>query len=239
MSQLQSSFDRTIDWDAYWAESGDVGADDANGSAAHLVDPVLSFLEWAGAPEAYADVGCGGGALTRAVGERYPDADVWGFDAAKPVVEANCERVRRSASETVQYERARLPAFDPGRQFDIVTCVFTLCYVPQVEAALEALYEAVAPGGYLVCTYHNRYAAALFRRFAAAPEERLPDDGAWKPDRFADRFELVLEEESTLSYDRIHETLGTWPQSVWSVTPDVERYAAWRQNPLVYVPKGT
>lgn len=239
MSKLQPSFDRTIDWDAYWAESGDVGADDANGSAAHLVDPVLSFVEWAGEPNTYADVGCGGGVLTRAVSGRYPDTDVWGFDAAETVVEANRDRVARTDSESVQYDRASLPAFDPDGQFDIVTCVFTLCYVREVEAALEALYEAVAPGGYLVCTYHNRYAAALFRRFAAAPEEHLPDDGAWEPDRFADRFELVIEEESILSYDRIHEILGTWPQSVWSVTPDIEHYAAWRQNPFVYVPKGT
>jgi SAM-dependent methyltransferase len=237
MSNMEPSFERTIDWEAYWAASTDVADDDANGSAAYLVDPLLSFLDWAGAPESYADVGCGGGVLTRAVAEEYPDTAVYGFDASRTVVEANRARTGQATGRSVQYDRGALPDFEPEQRFDVISCVFTLCYVPEVEAALQALYEAVAPGGYLVCTYHNRYAAALFRHFAAEPEEHLPADGAWDPDRFEDRFELVIEEVSTLSYDRIHETLGTWPQSLWSVADETERYPAWRQNPLVYIPK--
>jgi len=117
-----------------------------------------------------------------------------------------------------------------------VTAFFTLCYVADVERALRNLYDAVAPGGCLVLTYHNRLAQSLFETFAAAPEAHLPEDGAWDPETFADRFELVVEGENLLSYDRIHDVLGTWPRSVWSAV-DAERYRAWRQNPLVYVPK--
>lgn len=129
-----------------------------------------------------------------------------------------------------------LPDFDPDRQFELVTAFFTLCYVPQVERALQALYDAVAPGDHLVMNYHNRHARSLFETFARDPHEYLGAESTWDPDHFTDRFELVLEGENLLSYDRIQQTLDTWPESVWSVV-DAERYGAWKQNPLVYVPK--
>ncbi|MFB6227013.1 MAG: hypothetical protein ABEH88_00240 [Halobacteriales archaeon] len=59
----------------------------------------------------------------------------------------------------------------------------------------------------------------------------------WDPDQFADRFELTIEGENLLSYERIQAVLGTWPRSVFSVAEDVEQYAAHRYEPLVYVPK--
>ncbi len=62
----------------------------------------------------------------------------------------------------------------------------------------------------------------------------LPD---FDPDSFEDRFELLIEGENLLSHERIHERLGTWPQSIWSVAGEDERYPAWRHNPMVYVPK--
>lgn len=51
------------------------------------------------------------------------------------------------------------------------------------------------------------------------------------------RFELVTSGESLLSYDRIHDILGTWPRSVFSVATDTDAYGAHRHEPLVYVPK--
>lgn len=234
---MSERFTGTIDWEEYWTGTEDVSTDDANASADLLVEPFLTFLEWAGTPSSYADVGCGGGALVRAVADEYPDASIVGFDAAESVVEENRRGDRGTGEDRVQFQRAHLPEFEPPRNFEIVSALFTLCYVGDVTEALEALYEAVAPGGYLVCTYHNRHAAALFRKFAEAPHEHIRPSSAWDPDRFADRFRLVIEEESTLSYRRIHEILGRWPQSVWAVDDELEPYGAWRQNPFVYIPK--
>lgn len=234
---MSQPFDGTIDWEEYWTSAEDVSTDEANASAEFLVEPFLAFLEWAGEPMSYADVGCGGGTLVTAVADRYPQTSIIGYDAAESVIEQNRADHRGTYGTRVAFERARLPEFDPDRTFDIVSSVFTLCYVRDIRAALEALYEAVAPGGYLVCTYHNRYAAALFRKFAAAPHEHIPPSSGWDPDRFADRFSLVLEEESVLSHRRIHDILGRWPQSLWSVDEDVDPYGAWRQNPFVYIPK--
>ena len=86
-------------------------------------------------------------------------------------------------------------------------------------------------------TYHNRLARAQFGSVAEAPEERLDQSSPFEPRRYTERFELLIEGENLLSYDRIHDVLGTRPRSVWSVVSEDLRYPAWRHNPLVYVPK--
>jgi trans-aconitate methyltransferase len=229
-------YEKTIDWNQYWRESDNPPDDEANGSMAVVVDPFLEFVEKKGVPDSYADVGCGGGELAVTVAQTYPETTVVGYDGAEPVVDANRTRTDEEGPSNVQFDHAVLPDFEPDRQFDLVTAFFTLCYVQESERALQALYDAVAPGGYLVMNYHNRHAQSLFRTFAQDPQEYLGADSAWDPDHFTDQFELVLEGENLLSYDRIRETLNAWPQSLWSVV-DAERYGAWKQNPLVFVPK--
>lgn len=236
---MSETFDRTIDWERYWAESADAVADDANGSVyqAEVADAALGFVAQRETPDRYADVGCGGGALATRLAEQYPETTVVGYDAAASVVERDRERVRERGPDNARFEQARLPDFDPEEAFDVVTCFFTLCYVADVERALTTLYDAVAPGGCLLFTYHNRLASSLFQDIAASPEDLLDESSAWSPDTFAERFRLVLDGENLLSYDRIEDVLGVRPRSLWSAVDDVERYGAWRQNPLVYVPK--
>jgi SAM-dependent methyltransferase len=231
------AFTRTIDWEEYWEDADGADRAGASPSAELVVDPLLTFLEERGDPDALADVGCGTGTVPFAVAERYPDADVVGYDAAEAVVADDREEAADRGLSNVAFERATLPAFDHDRQFDVICCFYTLCYVPAVEDALRALYDAVAPGGALVITYHNRLAQSHFQGIAADPHEHLGESSPWDPDRFDDRFAAMLDGESLLSHERIHDVLGTWPQSVWSVVGDDDRYPAWRHNPLVYVPK--
>ncbi len=228
----------TIDWDDYWERADEEVRADTSPSEQLVLEPFVEFLETRlpDGPESYADVGCGPGALAFAVDERYPSATVVGYDAAPAVLAENRERAA-AAGRDVAFERGVLPGFDPDRQFEVVSCVFTLCYVADVEAAVRDLYDVVAPGGYLVIEYHNRLARAHFRRMAADPHEHLGEDAAWDPESFTDRFELVIEGESLLSYDRIHEVLGRWPQSLFSVADDADQYEAHRYEPLVFVPK--
>lgn len=231
------TFERTIDWTEYWNDADDADREDASPSAAYVLDPLLEFLESRGGVDSLADVGCGTGTVAFAVADRYPDAAVTGYDAAEPVVADDRERAGERGVSTLDFVQATLPDFEPDRRFDVVCSFYTLCYVPDVERALRALYDAVAPGGALVLTYHNRLAQSHFQRVADAPEEHLGDESPWDPGRFEDRFQAVLDGESLLSHERIHDVLGTWPRSVWSVATDAERYPAWRHNPLVYVPK--
>jgi len=228
----------TIDWEQYWSEAGDSDHESATPSAHHATDVVGCFLD-SRAPDlgSFADVGCGTGHVAFDVAERYPEATVVGYDAGEPVLAENHERARAEGVENVDFERAVLPAFDPDREFDVVFSYFTLCYVADVEGALQNLYDAVAPGGYLVFNYQNRLARAHWQRMAEDPDTYLGEDSSFDPERFEERFRLLLEGENLLSYDRIHDALGTWPHSVWSVVEKPDVRWAWRHHPLVFVPK--
>ena len=226
-----------IDWDQYWTDADEDDRAAASPSAQLLLDPFADLLAERGVPDSYADVGCGAGATVFDVAERHPETAVVGYDAARPVLEANRRRAGSEGHGNVCFEQAVLPEFDPVRQFEVVSAFYTLVYVADVERALRVLYDAVAPGGLLVFTYHNRLAQAHFRTVAEAPEEHLGEDSPFDPDRYADRFRLLVEGENLLSYERIEEALGRRPRSVWSVVGDEDRYRAWRHNPLVYVPK--
>ncbi len=229
-------YDQTIDWTTYWEQADEADRADADPSSIHTREPVFEFFESRGTPASYADVGCGPASIPFAVAEQYPNTRVVGFDAASPVIERNRNRAAEQGLDMLRFEQATLPEFVPDEQFEIVSSFFTLCYVPAIEQALQALYDAVEPGGYLLFTYHNEYAQAYFRAVAEDPHAALDEDDAWDPETFADRFEAVLDGESLLSYRIIHDVLGVWPQSLWSVV-DTDRYPAWRQNPLVFVPK--
>jgi SAM-dependent methyltransferase len=232
-----TQYDGTIDWDDFWSDADAEEREHQSPAAHHADDVVADFLAATGATGAFADVGCGPGNIAFQVADAYPDADVVGYDAAEPVLADNHERARERGAENVRFERAVLPGFDPDRQFDVVFSYFTLCYVADVETALQNLYDAVAPGGYLVFNYQNRLARGHWRWLAEDPEERIQEASAFDPETFERRFELLIEGENLLSYDRIHEVLGTWPQSVWRRVDKPDLRWAWRHHPLVYVPK--
>jgi SAM-dependent methyltransferase len=230
-------FETTIDWTDYWEDADEETRTKTAPAARLTLSPLQSLLETVETPDSVADVGCGPGTVPFALAEQFPAADVVGYDAARAVLQDNRERAEIEGHENLDFERTVLPAFDPGRSFDLVTCFYTLVYVEDIEAALTALYDAVAPGGHLVFTYHNWLAHRHFRTIAQDPHEHLGPDSPWDPDHFEDRFELLIEGENLLSHERIRDILGTRPRSIWSVADDDDRYGAWRHNPMVYVSK--
>ncbi|MFC3477410.1 class I SAM-dependent methyltransferase [Halobacterium litoreum] len=222
----------TIDWNAFWRDADADERDGATPATAHVVDLLPAFLSERGAPDSVADVGCGPGPVAFALAERHPETEVFGYDAAGSVVAENRERAASEGVANAAFERGVLPEFDPGRQFDLVVCCHTLCYVADSERALRSLYDAVAPGGTLVLAYTNDLARSHYRAAIQNP----PDDD-FDPERHEERFSLLLDGESTLSYDAIHDALGTWPRSFWSVVDEPEEPWMWRNHPLVWVPK--
>jgi len=226
----------TIDWNRFWTDADEAEADDASPASRHVIDALPDFFEARGRPDAFADVGCGPGVVAFEMAERYSDATVVGYDAAEPVLEDNRERAADRGLDNLAFERTVLPAF-PDREFDAVFLYFTLCYVADIESALQHMYDAVAPGGHLVFNYANRHAQAYWQTMAEDPDEYLGAESQFDADRFEERFRLLLDGENLLSYERIHDALGTWPQSVWSVADRPDKRWAWRHFPLVFVPK--
>lgn len=243
-------FEKTIDWDAFWREAPERDRRKAAPSGEHAPGLLSSFFEATGVPGSFADVGCGPGSVVFELATRYPEMTIVGYDAAESVLEMNRELIRstdcssdsdhdvdfsRSSSPyaNVRFERTVLPAFDPGREFDVVFAYCTLCYVEESRRALRNLYDAVAPGGYLVLGYvserRRRHLEERFGDSAAGSSIRRFDSG--------DRFQLVLDGKSLLSYRRIHDALGTWPRSIWEIADKPQDRWAWDHVPTVWIPK--
>ncbi|WP_121822582.1 class I SAM-dependent methyltransferase [Halostella salina] len=227
--------DDTINWNRFWTEADEDRRASATPSAHHVRGLLDDFFAEKGVPESFADVGCGPGVVARHVAEQYPETTVVGYDAAESALADAREQAGAAGLDNLAFERGVLPDFDPGRAFDLVHCFGTLAYVADSEPALESLYDAVAPGGHLVLGYMNDLARAHHREMVENPEEHPDPD--FDPEAFADRFRLVLDGESTLSYRDIHDAVGTWPRSFWEVTDKPDKRWAWRHVPLVWLPK--
>jgi len=232
-----TEYTEPIDWNDYWTHADEADYESATPSRHHLRDLVPAFIAETGIPESIADVGCGPGVLTFALARTYPEATIVGYDVSETILEENRTRATNAGLDNLRFERTALPAFEPEERFDLVCCYGTLSYVRESERALRALHEAVRPGGHLILGYVNDRGRAHYQGWLEDPEatrERNPD---FDPDRFAQRFKLVLEGESTLSYRAIHDALGTWPRSFWEVVEKPEERWAWQHVPLVWVPR--
>lgn len=225
----------TIDWNEYWSQAEEADRQSATPSTHHVRELLDGFFETMGVPDSFADVGCGPGVVVFHVADSYPETDVVGFDAAESILQENRERVDSGGYQHTRFEQGVLPQFDPGETFDLVLCYGALAYVRESTTALRALYDAVAPGGHLVLGYFNDHGAAHKRRLAEDPD-RHPDPD-FDVDAHIERFRLVIEGESTLSYRQIHDALGTWPRSFWEVTEKPDERWAWDHVPIVWIPK--
>lgn len=231
----QTTHPESIDWNRFWAEADEADRNGATPSTHHAIDLLDAFFEEKGVPASFADVGCGPGDVAFAMADSHPETSVVGFDAAETILEEN--RRRAQGHENLSFETTVLPDFDPDRQFGVVFCFGTMAYVEQSARALQRLYGAVEPGGYLVLSYINERGRNHFQQVVDQPEQRLAEDDGFEPERFARRFRLVLDGKSTLSYRSIHEAVGTWPRSFWEFTEKPDEPWAWNHVPLVWVPK--
>lgn len=215
----------TIDWHRFWLDAeGDRLATARPGDAHGMADLLDRFFERVDRPGSLAAVGCGPADCPLALAERHPDLDVHCFDAAPSAVALVRERAAGRGLSNVAVGGATLPAFDPGRSFDLVYCYSALHYVEEIERTLRELYDAVAPGGHLVFNYPNRYIRSEWDRLSSG------DDPAIDRPTFRDRHALVLGGRNLLSYDRVAGALGRHPRSFWSAA-DADEYWARDDTP--------
>ncbi len=103
------------------------------------------------------DLGCGPGTDLAWLAERYPRRRHAGIDVSPRMVEVARANL---AARGVRIERgcaADVPRLFPGERFDLVFSFFgPLNTEPDLDGAVRALGESVAPGGVLVLTFVNR-----------------------------------------------------------------------------------
>jgi len=149
-------------------------------------DTYLGLLDIA-AGERVLDVGCGSGAVTRAIAKRVGSRGLAvGLDQSPALLAVARELARQAGvGDCVEFHEGnalRLPF--PDSSFDAVVCVTVLSHVPKGEAAIPELVRVLRPGGRLgvfdldtdmtAFTHPDR---ALTRRIVAAASDATAVNG--------------------------------------------------------------
>ena len=96
------------------------------------------------------ELGCGPGALTARLVERYPRASVTSVDAAAEMLDVARERLG-PAAERVRFVASTFEQFDAGTQdFDLVTGSMSLHHVVEKAGYYRRLHASLRPGGFLI-----------------------------------------------------------------------------------------
>jgi trans-aconitate 2-methyltransferase len=95
-------------------------------------------------PEVVHDVGCGTGALARAMAARWPQAAVIGSDESPAML----DEARRTPSP-VTWRHLDVREWDPAERVDVVTANAVLHWVPDHDDLILRLFSSVRPGGAL------------------------------------------------------------------------------------------
>jgi ubiquinone/menaquinone biosynthesis C-methylase UbiE len=103
------------------------------------------------------DVCCGAGASALPAAEAVgPGGSVLGLDLSERLLSLARAKAHARGLRNVEFRRGNLldpPAAAPdGAPFDAVVCVFGIFFVPDMPAAVRALWRVVRPGGRLAIT---------------------------------------------------------------------------------------
>lgn len=113
----------------------------------HLDDLVANHMDTAN-PRRLLDIGCGTGALTAAMKNRYPQAGLFGLDLAYNMAHKTAARVG-SGAMIVNGDAECLPFRDGA--FDLVVSASTFQWVRQLDVCFSECNRVLAEGG-LFCT---------------------------------------------------------------------------------------
>lgn len=114
-----------------------------DGLYAPIADALLAELDMQ--PDRVADLGCGPGATTARLVQRFPSAAVTGIEASPSF----------AAAAALAVPSARFVVADvteplPDAPFDLIYARFLLAHLPDIGGALQVWSNALPPGGVLV-----------------------------------------------------------------------------------------
>lgn len=124
------------------------------------------------------DVCCGSGASALAAAAAVgPTGSVLGVDLAANLLALARAKAAARGVRNAQFREGDLLALDlPADHFDAVVCVFGIFFVPDMPAAVRALWHFVRPGGRLaVTTWGPRFLEPATSAFWNAVRDVRPD----------------------------------------------------------------
>jgi trans-aconitate 2-methyltransferase len=100
----------------------------------------------AASPRVVVDLGCGAGALTASLAQRWPGARITGIDSSPEMLAA---AAAHAVPGRVAYARGDVRAWRPAEPVDVLLSNAVLHWVPGHERLLDGWAAALAPGGEL------------------------------------------------------------------------------------------
>jgi ubiquinone/menaquinone biosynthesis C-methylase UbiE len=157
--------------------SADAYDDPANSFWSHFGTRTIDRLDLSPGARVL-DVCCGSGASAIPAAQRVgPDGSVLGVDLAERLL-----ALARAKAKALQLGNAEFRSGDlldlglPAASFDAVVCVFGLFFVPDMAAAIRALWHVLRPGGKLaITTWGPRFFEPGSTAFWNSIREERPD----------------------------------------------------------------
>lgn len=163
----------------------------------YFADQLLTWTEaTAFAPKSVLDLGCGSGILCGILSERLRPERLRGMDLAESMIS-----IARGHYPQLEFEIGDMVTYDPGAEFELVTCTYDALNHVLDPAAVGQVFRNVArylaPGGFFVFD--------LLRAEESEPVEREileeTEDGTLS-------FEVTLDENNILSMEIYREAGG-------------------------------
>ncbi|MCC7426626.1 MAG: class I SAM-dependent methyltransferase [Alphaproteobacteria bacterium] len=152
-----------------------------------LADPFADFLlagHDGARPRRLLDLGCGTGALARALAARLPDAEIVGADIAEPFLAA---ARAEAAGARIRFERADAQSLPfASAEFDAAASMLVLNFLPEPERALAEMHRVLAPGGLVgAAVWDFRGGLTMMRVFADTAAALDPEGETFRAAQFA------------------------------------------------------
>jgi trans-aconitate 2-methyltransferase len=126
------------------------------------------------APSRIWDLGCGHGAPTRVLADRWPDARITGLDSSAPMLERAADD---TGNDRIEWIEGDIESWDPGGPVDLVFSNAALHWLDDHETLFPRLVRHLAPDGVL--------AIQMPRNHREPSHQRLYETA--RSDRWADR----------------------------------------------------
>lgn len=180
------------------------------------------------------DIGAGTGRISAAVLEC--DVEHYGTDISQTMVGLCRERFAGNPKvKEFRVHNILGPLPKEWGSFDLVTAMRVLSYTPEWREELKNIYEALNPGGILVCTFPNRHSSILLPRLLLQRE--LPGNEVTYRELKDALHEVGFSQVKIVGFSRLLDTFYDWCDSRISsgVLLGVEKFLGLLFGPTLFV----